>query len=66
MGFLGSLFGGGKSAKVVAPSPPPQVDDATARMNEAERLAKRKGRKSTVLTSDNGLPDLGATSTPGS
>jgi hypothetical protein len=35
-------------------------------MNEAEKMAKRKGRKSTVLTGDNGLPDLGATSSPGS
>jgi hypothetical protein len=66
MGFISGLFGGGKKAQVVTPPPAPQVDDATARMNEAEKMAKRKGRKSTVLTGDNGLPDLGATSSPGS
>jgi hypothetical protein len=66
MSFISGLFGGGKAAKVVTPAPPPQVDDAVARMNEAERVAKRKGRKSTALTGDSGLPDLGATSSTGS
>jgi hypothetical protein len=65
MSFISGLFGGSKP-KVMTPAPPPQVDDAAARMNEAERAAKRKGRKSTVLTGDNGLPDLGATSQTGS
>lgn len=48
-----------------APSPTPQVDDATARLNEEQRTARRQGRKSTILTSDSGLPDLGSVSRPG-
>lgn len=55
-----SLF---SSPKVPAPPPVPTVDDAGARMNSMDR-ALRRGRGTTVLTSDTGLPDLGKTRSP--
>lgn len=64
---MSGLFGGGAKAAPVAPPPPvPQVDDATSKMNEADKAARRQGRKSTILTSDGGLPDLGSTTVTGS
>jgi hypothetical protein len=48
---------------VPAPPPVPTVDDAQARANAADR-ALRRGRATTVLTSDTGLPDLGKTRSP--
>lgn len=65
---MSGLFGGGKSSKPadpVPPPPPPQVDDATAKLNEQDRVARRSGRRSTILTGDAGLPDLGSTTTTG-
>lgn len=54
------LFG-----KPDVPPPPavPTIDDAAARMNARDR-ALRRGRGTTVLTSDTGLPDLGTTRSP--
>ena len=57
---MSSLF---SSPKVPTPPPVPTVDDAQARQNAQDRSIRR-GRGTTVLTSDTGLPDLGKTSTP--
>lgn len=57
---MSSLF---SKPDVPAPPPVPTVDDAAARMNAADR-ALRRGRGTTVLTSDTGLPDLGKTKAP--
>lgn len=46
-------------------APPPQVDDAQAKLNEQDRAAKRAGRRTTILTGDSGLPDLGSTTRTG-
>lgn len=43
-----------------APPPPPQVDNAALMRNQQDR-AVRRGRGTTVLTGDGGLPDLGTT-----
>lgn len=55
--FMGSLFGGPKPQ---APPPVPQVDNAASMRNARDR-ALRRGRATTILTSDNGLPNLGST-----
>lgn len=61
---MGGLFGGGP--KPPAPvAPPPQIDDATSRVNAEDAAARRQGRKTTILTSDSGLPNLGTTSRTG-
>lgn len=49
--------------KVPEPPPVPTVDDAQARQNAMDRTLRR-GRGTTVLTSDTGLPNLGTTKTP--
>lgn len=41
----------------------PQVDDAIARRNEGDQRIRR-GRATTILTSSDGLPNLGATARP--
>jgi hypothetical protein len=41
------------------------VDDATAKINSEDAAARRQGRKTTILTSDSGLPNLGTTSRVG-
>lgn len=48
---------------IPAAVPIPQIDDAAARMNARDR-ALRRGRGTTVLTGDAGLPDLGKTRSP--
>lgn len=61
---MSTLFGGGpKPPPAIAP--PPQVDDAMSRLNEQDRAARKQGRRSTLLTGDNGLPDLGSTTKTG-
>lgn len=63
---MSGLFGGGASVpKPTMPSPAPQVDDATARINSEDRANRRQGRRSTILTSDTGLPNLGTTTQTG-
>lgn len=51
---------------IPSPKPPPAVpvvDDAITMRNEQDRLAARKrGAGTNLLTSPNGLPDLGMTS----
>lgn len=63
--MAGLLGGGARPPAPVAPPPPPMVDDATSRLNERDKVARRQGRKSTILTGDSGLPDLGSTTTTG-
>jgi hypothetical protein len=57
---MSGLFG---SPKVPVPPPVPTIDDATQRLNERDRLLRR-GRATTALTGDTGLPDLGKTRSP--
>lgn len=62
---MATLLGGsGPKPQPPAP-PPPQVDDAVARMNEQDRVARRSGRRTSILTSESGLPDLGTTTQTG-
>ena len=61
---MSGLFGGSPKAPP-PPSPAPQVDDATAKINSEDAAARRQGRKTTILTSDSGLPNLGTTSRVG-
>lgn len=60
---MSGLFGG--TPKVTQPPPAPQVDDATAKINAEDAAARRQGRKTTILTSDQGLPNLGTASRVG-
>lgn len=46
-----------------APPKAPMLDDAIAKRN-AQDSASRRGRATTILTSGNGLPNLGATAAP--
>jgi hypothetical protein len=57
---VSSLF---SKPDVPAPPPVPTVDDAGARMNATDRMLRR-GRATTALTGDTGLPDLGKTRSP--
>lgn len=57
---MASLF---SKPKVPQAPPVPTVDDAAARQNAQDRMIRR-GRATTVLTSENGLPDLGTTAAP--
>jgi hypothetical protein len=54
-----NLFSG--APKPQTPPPIPQIDNTTQQQDSADRAARRR-RQSTVLTSANGLPDLGSTS----
>lgn len=46
-----------------APPPVPTVDDAMARMKARGNNAGRRGRAADVLTSEEGLPNLGSIGT---
>lgn len=61
---MSGLFGGGPKAPPPL-APPPQIDDAQSRINAEDASARRQGRKTTVLTSDSGLPNLGSTTKTG-
>lgn len=55
---MGSLFGGAKPAPVAAPAPLPQRDDtsvADAARREKQSASRRRGRRSTILTSGAGV-----------
>lgn len=63
---MSGMFGGGaQMPKPVQPSPAPQIDDATARINAQDAAARKQGRRTTILTGDQGLPNLGTTKTVG-
>lgn len=55
------LFGG---AKPTAPPPIPTIDDAVKQRNSEDQSLVKRGRATTVLTSDAGLPNLGSTAKP--
>ncbi len=58
MGFLSPSV-----PKPTAPPPVPTIDSAvTMRNNEDRAIQLRKGAATSLLTSPNGLPDLGSTS----
>lgn len=48
------------AAPIVVAPPPPSVDDAGFMQNKNDKMLRR-GRGTTVLTSANGLPNLGVT-----
>lgn len=53
---MGQMFQGQKMPALPATPPPPTMADAnTAAQSQADALAKRKGRASTLLTGDRGL-----------
>ena len=57
------------SPKIPKPTPappPPMIDDARSRLNEVDRALRRRGRSTSILTSESGLPDLGTTTQVGS
>jgi hypothetical protein len=62
---MATLLGGSGPKPPSTAAPPPQVDDAVARMNEQDRVARRSGRRTSILTSESGLPDLGTTTRTG-
>ena len=62
---MSGMFGGGGPKAPPPIAPPPQIDDATAKINAEDASARKKGRRTTVLTSDAGLPDLGSTTKTG-
>jgi len=51
-----------KTPKIKPPPPVPQVDEAIKMRNEQDRLYRRRAQGTTVLTADQGLPNLGAVS----
>lgn len=61
---MSGLFGGSKPTAPIPPPPIPQIDDAVAARNSSDQTNLQRGRATTVLTSNNGLPDLGSTQTP--
>jgi hypothetical protein len=59
MSFLSKIFGGGQKqapAPVVpeAPPPPPTVDTAALNRDQADRLRRRKGARSTIMVAGDG------------
>lgn len=54
------------SPSVPKPKPPPpvpQIDDTAMMRNEQDRIQQRRAAGTTILTSSNGLPNLGSTVT---
>lgn len=62
---MSSLFSP-KMPKPPAPVPPPMIDDARSKLNAVDRTLRRRGRSTTILTSEAGLPNLGTTTQVGS
>ena len=62
---MSGILGGAKPPAVQPIAPPPQVDDATSRINSEDAAARKQGRRSTIFTSDSGLPNLGTTTKVG-
>lgn len=61
---MAGMFGG--KPKPPAPiAPPPQIDDAVSRINAEDQASRKQGRRTTILTSESGLPNLGTTSKTG-
>lgn len=55
-----------KIPKPLKAPPPPMIDDARSKLNEVDRALRRRGRSTSILTSESGLPDLGTTTQVGS
>ena len=62
---MSGLFGGGKMTAPPKAPPPPQVDDARSSLNQVDRALRRRGRSTTILTGEAGLPNLGTTTQVG-
>ena len=62
---MSSLFSP-KMPKPPTPAPPPMIDDARSKLNAVDRALRRRGRSTTILTSEAGLPNLGTTTQVGS
>jgi len=58
---MSSLF---NPPKPQAPPPVPQLDNAISARNASDTLAMRRGIGTTMLTGDQGLPDLGSVAKP--
>jgi len=58
-----SIFGR-PTPQVIAPPPVPQVDDAVTQRLKDDSAALKRGRATTIFTSDAGLPDLGKVTKP--
>ena len=55
-----------KIPKPPSAPPPPMIDDARSKLNQVDRALRRRGRSTSILTSESGLPDLGTTTQVGS
>jgi len=53
-----------KTPTPTPPPPVPSIDTAVAARNAEHQTSVARGRATTVLTSDSGLPNLGTTSSP--
>lgn len=54
-----------KIVQAEAAPPVPMIDEAANRQREDDRRSRlRRGRGTTILTGDGGLPNLGSTTTP--
>jgi hypothetical protein len=47
-----------------APPPVPQIDQGMIKAQQDQAMMRSRGAATTILTSDNGLPNLGSTSKP--
>lgn len=58
---MGALF---NPPKPQAPPPVPQIDNAISARNASDTAALRRGMGATMLTGENGLPNLGTVAKP--
>lgn len=49
-----------KAPKPIVPPPTPQIDDAVTKRRDENAGLRRRGAAATILTSEGGLPNLGA------
>lgn len=55
---MSGLFGKAPAPPPPAP-PPPMIDDARSKLDSVDKALRRRGRSTTILTGESGLPDLG-------
>lgn len=53
---MGGLFGKPKTPQVVMPPPTPVVDESAKERSERDALARRRGRRATVIAGAAGAP----------
>lgn len=58
------MFGGGSHGSPTPPPPVPTLNQAIAQREADNSALMARGRMTTVMTGDNGLPDLGTSSAP--